>query len=68
MSAREVPVPLCHYLSHISGFFWQRVLWKVRIYKSHSVSLVYGLLQLRHLAEGKRRASGLMSAEVHPLQ
>lgn len=64
----EVPVSLCHYLHHISCFFWKCVLREVRIYQRHSISLVHRLLQLRHLAESNRTASSSMSAAAYQLQ
>lgn len=61
----EVPVSLPHYLNHISSFFWQGVLREIRIHQCHSISLVYRLLQLRHLAESNRTASGFKSAAAN---
>lgn len=64
----EGPVSLCHYLNHISCFFWKHVLREVRIHERHSISLVHRLLQLRHLVESNRTASGSMSPAAYQLQ
>lgn len=67
MSLRHSGI-LCHYLNHISRFFWQRVLGEVRIHQCHSICLVHRLFQLWHLTESHRTASGFVSGALHPPQ